>query len=311
MDHPQNIRVISSEREYRVMSSVVETSPAPGSCFCREFLIFGQNLQIAMKYRTILLALLLAAACTPFEPFTFVQMSDTQIGFMDPSPAFCHSDSLMMAAVDKANALEPVCVFITGDLVDNPSDPVQDSIFLVRLAQIEAPVYLLPGNHDYYGSSPEKREAFIARRGYDRFSFKEKGCAFIGINSNSIKYGTDEMEAEQFEWLQSELSATKGCKYTFVFLHCPIVCESMDEDEAYFNFSLEQRRRYVDLFRQYGVDIVFAGHCHQEFDTASDGIRFITAGPVCNPLGHGYPGYNVVKVGKDGVEVTYTGTRIE
>ena len=262
-----------------------------------------------MKSRIILLFLLLAVACNRFEPFTFVQMSDTQIGFQDNSPAFCHSDSLMKAAVDAANALKPVCVVITGDLVDDYTHPVQDSIFRTRLAEIEAPAYLVPGNHDYSKSTPEKRQAYIARRGYDRFSFKKNGCAFISINSNTIKDGVEEMEAEQWDWLEKELAAAKGCKYKFLFLHCPIIRESMDEEEDYFNFSKEQRRRYLDLLKKYGVDIVFSGHCHQEFFTEAEGIRLITAGPVCNPLGHGYPGYNVVKVAKDGVDVTYTASR--
>ena len=176
-----------------------------------------------MKSKGILLALLLlAAACNSFEPFTFVQMSDTQIGFQDDTPSFCHSDSLMREAVEQTNALRPECVIITGDLVDDYTDPVQDSIFRVRLAGSEAPVYLVPGNHDYPGGTQEKRQAYIAQRGYDRFSFKKNGCAFISINTNTIKDGTEEMEAEQRAWLEKELAAAGKCRYRFLFLHCPI-----------------------------------------------------------------------------------------
>ena len=42
----------------------------------------------------------LVTSCSPFRPFTFVQMSDPQIGFMDESPSYVHSDSLMKATVD-------------------------------------------------------------------------------------------------------------------------------------------------------------------------------------------------------------------
>ncbi len=263
-----------------------------------------------MKTRFFSLALiLLVAACNRFEPFTFVQMSDTQIGFRDDSPAFCHSDSLMKAAVEGANALHPACVIITGDLLDDYSHPVQDSIFKVRLAEFEPPVYLTPGNHDYHGSSPEKRQAYIDRRGYDRFSFKKNGCAFIGINSNTIKDDVPEMEAEQWDWLEKELAAAKDCKYKFVFQHCPIVRVSLDEEEGYESFPMEKRRKYIDLLKKYGVDIVFSGHCHRHYFSEVEGIRLITAGPVCNPLGHGFPGYNVVTVGKDGVDVKYVASR--
>ena len=262
-----------------------------------------------MKSRIIVLALLISAACNRFEPFTFVQMADTQIGFLDDSPAWCHSDSLMKAAVDAANALKPACVIIAGDLVDNPSDPVQDSIFTTRLKEIQAPVYTLPGNHDYQGTEPEKLQRYIALRGYERFSFKDHGCAFISLNSNVIKDNVEDMEQAQLAWLEKELAAAAGCRYRFVFLHCPIVRESLDEDEDYFNFSKDKRRQYIDLLKKYKVDAVFAGHCHQQYSCEIEGIGFYTAGPVANAIGHGFPGFNVVNVGKDGIEVTYTASR--
>lgn len=253
--------------------------------------------------------LLLAGSCRSFEPFTFVQMSDTQIGFLDDSPGYAHSDSLMKAAVDETNALKPAFVFVTGDLVNNPADPVQDSIYRVRLSELEAPVYAVPGNHDYMGFTPVKQQAYIAHRGYDRFSFQAKGCAFIGMDSNCIKDGAEEAEAEQLEWLEKELSSAKDCRYTFVFLHCPVIRESIDEAEDYFNFPLDKRRQYIDLFKTYGVDAVLSGHCHQEFNCTFDGILFSVAGPVGNALGHGTPGYNVVTVTSDSIEITYTPTK--
>lgn len=248
-----------------------------------------------MKPYILSIVLILATACHPFEPFTFVHMSDTQIGFMDDSPAYAHSDSLMKAAVDAANALNPACVFITGDLVDNPADPVQDSIYKTRLAGLQAPVYEVLGNHD--------------RRDYGfRFSFRDRGCAFIGIDSNCIKDGAEEAEKAQLEWLTNELDAAAGCRYTFIFLHCPVVRESVDEPEDYFNFSNWQRAQYISLFKDKGVDVVFAGHTHQDYDTTIDGIRFVAAGPVGNALGHGTPGFNVVTVTRDSVSIHYTPT---
>jgi predicted MPP superfamily phosphohydrolase len=261
-----------------------------------------------MKAYSLVMAALMAAACSSFEPFTFVQMSDTQIGFIDNSTAYTHSDSLFRAAVEAVNALAPACVVITGDLVDNPESALQDSVYRACLAGIEAPAYAVPGNHDYLGFTREKQAAYIARRGYDRFSFQEKGCAFIGMDSNCIKDGVDDVEAEQLVWLEGELASAQNCRYTFVFLHCPVIRETLDEKEDYFNFSLEKRRQYLDLFKKYGVDIVFAGHTHQEYDSTVEGIRFVTAGPVANALGHGTPGFNVIKVKADGVEVTYTPT---
>jgi predicted phosphodiesterase len=71
---------------------------------------------------------------------------------------------------------------------------------------------------------------------------------------------------------------------------------------------MEQRKKYLSLFKEKGVDVVFAGHTHQDYDAVIEGIHLVTAGPVCNALGHGMPGYNVVKVVESGVEVNYTPT---
>ena len=95
----------------------------------------------------------LPAAGQSFEPFTFVQMSDPQIGFFDRSPGYGQSDSLMMAAVAAVNAVDPVFILMTGDMVNDPYDAVQDSIYRVRLADLKAPVHVIPGNHDMKGFS--------------------------------------------------------------------------------------------------------------------------------------------------------------
>ena len=261
-----------------------------------------------MKSLFIAIALLLGTPGEPFEPFMFVQMSDPQIGFMDRSAGFTQTDSLFKAAVDAVNAISPVLVVMTGDLIHAPDNAVQDSIYCVRVAELQAPVYTIPGNHDYMGFTREKQAAFIAKHGYEHFSFREHGCAFIGMDSNCIKDGVKEAEDEQWAWLEQELAAAQDCKYTFVFVHCPVIRESMDEREDYSNFNMEQRRRYVDLFKKYGVDVVFAGHTHQEYDVTIEGIRFFTTGPVSNGLGHGKPGYAVIKVDENGVDATYVPT---
>ena len=131
------------------------------------------------------------------------------------------------------------------------------------------------------------------------------GCAFIGIDTNCIKDDAPEAEEAQFAWLTRQLENARDARFTFVFLHCPLVRESVDEPEDYFNFSKEQRHRYLDLFRKYGVDAVFAGHTHCNYTTEISGIRFYTANPTGNPLKHGTPGLNLIKVRPDSFEVKF------
>ena len=248
------------------------------------------------------------AVCDSREEFLFVHMTDPQIGFRDVSPGYGQTDTLMQKAVALSNALRPEAVFVTGDLVNDPADPLQDAIFTRNLEALASPVWCIPGNHDIQGYTQEKRDDYVALRGSDRFSFRMKGCAFIGLDTNCIKDDAPEAEEAQFAWLTRQLQAARDARYTFVFLHCPVVRESLDEPEDYFNFSQEQRRRYIDLFREYGVDAVFAGHTHCDYTAEIEGIRFYTAGPVGKTLKHGISGLNLIKVTPDTFEVKYLPT---
>ncbi len=283
--------------------------------------------------KRISLFLILFAAltgCSPrvYSDFCFVQMSDPQIGFRDKSPGFVHTDSLFDLAVKEVNLLKPACVIITGDLINDQRDMLQDSIYRANRAKIEAPVYEVPGNHDIRPWTVNNYNNYLNLRGYKRFSFRLNGCAFIGIDSNCILDGCDEErgkgekttlseedkaatkieEEEQLKWFKRELKRARKCRYIFVFLHCPVILEDMDEDNNYFNFPKGKRAEYVALFKEYGVAAVFAGHTHMEYDTQADGTRFVTAGPVGSPLGRGYSGYEVINVTKNGFSTVYKGT---
>ena len=148
----------------------------------------------------------------------------------------------------------------------------------------------------------------MSMRGSDRFSFRSHDCAFIGFDSNCILDKATEFEAAQKAWLEAELAAARGSRHIFVFLHCPIIREAIDERVDNSNFPVEKREEYIGLFKKYGVTAVFAGHTHQEYDCVYDGIRFITAGPVGNAIGHGKPGYEVVRVTADGFTAEYVPT---
>lgn len=250
---------------------------------------------------------LILASCGPKE-FTFIQMSDPQVGFLDATEGYSQSDSLMRLAVDIINNMEPAVVLITGDLVNNTADSLQKAIYKHNIASInpEVPVYANPGNHDIRPWTPENHEAFLEFNGYDRYSFKLNGCAFIGFDSCCIKDGIEEQEAEQLEWLRQELAAAKGSRFIFLFTHCPVFRESIDEDEDYFNFSKPKRAEYLDLFKEYGVSALFAGHTHKDYRASWNGIELITAGPVGSPLHGGYSGLNIIQVSKDSFSCEYT-----
>ena len=241
----------------------------------------------ALKLTALLAAaLLIAVSCD--RSFTFIQLTDTQIGFRDKTEGYALSDSLMQEAVKAVNRTLPSCVIVTGDLVNNTADSLQAAIYKRNIAAIDGriPVYALPGNHDMRPWTEENHKAFLAFNGYDRFSFKMKGCAFIGFDSCCIKDSIETVEKEQLEWLVGELEKARGSRQIFLFTHCPVIRESIDEKEEYFNFPI-------------------AGHTHKYYHTSYEGIEFITAGPVGAPLHGGFSGLNVVRVNRKGFTNEY------
>lgn len=251
-------------------------------------------------------AVLTLASCGP-KSFTFVQLSDPQVGFMDRTADFSYSDSLMKLAVNTVNRIKPDVVIVTGDLVNDPTYQQELDIYKKNIAAInpKTEVYALPGNHDIRPWTEENHKNFLKFNGYDRFSFVKNDCAFIGFDSCCIKDEIAEQEADQLVWLVDQLKAAQGSRQIFVFTHCPIFRESIDEEEDYFNFSKPKRLEYLELFQKYGVSAVFAGHTHKDYKSSWNDIKLFTAGPVGTPLDGGYSGFNEVHVGKKGFSCAF------
>ena len=63
----------------------------------------------------------------------------------------------MNAAVDVVNAIHPAMAFITGDLINDAYDTLQNRIYVEGKARFNPsiPVYEVPGNHDIRGYSED------------------------------------------------------------------------------------------------------------------------------------------------------------
>jgi 3',5'-cyclic AMP phosphodiesterase CpdA len=206
-------------------------------------------------------------------------------------------------AVTKINMVKPDFVVITGDLVNDRSNKAQWDEFR-RITDLIDPgikVYLTPGNHDI-GQEPDREDIdeYKSMFGYDRFSFEYKKIRFIGFNSCLIKAETPELENEQFEWLMNELSASSGAKQTILFCHHPFFLKDPLESETYSNIKPETRQRYLSMFSKYGVDVVFAGHLHNNAYGLFGEIQVITTSAVGKQLGGALPGLRLVRI--DGKE---------
>ena len=230
----------------------------------------------------------------PARPFTFIQISDPQLGFLNGNEDFSADSLLLERVVARIATVKPDFVVVTGDMTNASRHKRQIACYQSIITKIPAsiPVYHIPGNHDIgKGSTDDHIDKYISTFGDDHFFFTYQGCSFTGINSCVIKDQNLPREKAQFDWLSKVLH--KKAKLKFVFAHHSFFLKKYDEKENYSNQSQEMRDKYWSLFKEKGVSCVIAGHLHDTKEASQDGIGMITCGPVGKPLGKGYSGIMV------------------
>jgi 3',5'-cyclic AMP phosphodiesterase CpdA len=186
----------------------------------------------------------------------------------------------------------PDLVVNSGDLAfDGPSN--RDDLEFAQTLHAALPVACryLPGNHDV-GDNPTKvgptpphpateQDVQIFRDlfGDDRWRFEAAGWCFIGLNSLIMNTGIAR-EAEQFEWLASQLSDCAG-KPVALFLHKPLYLNAPDDPElaasAVRYVPMPARSHLVEMLRKVDLRLVASGHVHQRRDFTYAHIRQIWA----------------------------------
>lgn len=239
-----------------------------------------------------------------YKAFSFIQMSDPQLGFISGETLDFTADSLLLERmVANVNRLKPAFVLMTGDMTNTSRQKDQVACYKMIMEKIDmsVPVYTVPGNHDIGGdASTDRVNAYISNYGEDRFCMTYEGCAFIGIDSPVIKYDNTELEVPQYNWLLEKLYEAKDCRMRFVVSHYPFFLSSYLEAENSQNLSQEARDRYWPVFKRHKVSCVIAGHLHYTRQASYNGIGMITTGAVGKPLGSGFSGAALWKIDKDG-----------
>lgn len=243
------------------------------------------------------------------EPLFFIQLSDPQFGFCAKNADCLQETANFEFAIATANRLKPAFVIVTGDLVNKPTEKGQADEYLRIAAKLDRsiPLYQLPGNHDVGNDpAPESIAAYTARFGRDYYSFRSGSVIGLVLNSSLMRSskGAAKQAAEQEAWLKAELEKAKQEKirHVVVFQHHPWFVENIDEPDGYHNMLRQQRRCFLDLFQQYGVTHVFAGHHHANATAKYGSLEMVTTGAIGKPLRKDVSGLRVVIVRDSGIE---------
>jgi len=246
-------------------------------------------------------------AKSPRAKFTFVQLTDIQMGMIAKNANSDEEIRLYTLAVEQINKLKPDFVVITGDFVNQRTDTNQIKSFkyITSLINKRIQVYLIPGNHDV-GSKPttETMDFYFSNYPTDKFSFTRRNVQLIGMNSSLINSGIA-AESDQLEWLKKVLSEKSNATRRIVFTHHPFFIDNISEKDSYANIPQPKRQEYMELLKARGVVKIFAGHYHNNAIAQYNGIEMITTSAVGKQLGKVKSGFRVVTVYQDSIAHRY------
>jgi 3',5'-cyclic AMP phosphodiesterase CpdA len=222
--------------------------------------------------------------------FRLTQISDTHLARR--LPTLTDNFDRVREYID---AKRPDLVINSGDLAfDGPTN--RDDLQFAKTLHdaLPAPCRYLPGNHDIgdnpteVGPAPSEpaterhRQTFLSIFGDDRWRFDAASWCFIGLNS-LIMNTSLASEAEQFDWLATQLSNANG-KPVALFIHKPLYLNSPDDAELAATsiryVPMSARSRLVEMLRAVDLRLVASGHVHQRRDFTFGHIRHVWAPSV-------------------------------
>jgi 3',5'-cyclic AMP phosphodiesterase CpdA len=215
--------------------------------------------------------------------FTFVQISDTHIGFhKDANPDVV--GSLRRASADiNALAQRPALVVHTGD-VSHLSKPEEFGQAKELLTEIRVDrVHTVPGEHDAIDDGLNGYLKVFDHDGKNRawYSFDQGGVHFIGLsNVLNFKMGTmTSLGDEQIAWLKKDLAGVSRSTPVVVLAHIP-----MWTVYAPWGWGTADADQAIALLKPYGSVTVLNGHIHQVLQKVEGNIALHTAMSLAYPL---------------------------
>ena len=225
---------------------------------------------------------------------------------------FAKETLLFTKAIETANKINPDFVVICGDMVHEPhsKDQFHELMRISGLLKEEIKLYWVAGNHDV-GNRPTQADLneYKKRFGEYNYSFQEKNCYFIVVNS-AICYDPELVPDEWhilISFLKRELQLAESSQYKhkLIFMHHPLYLNDPNEGDSYLAIPSERRSNIIDLIMAYEVSVVFTGHLHRNNYKKIGTTELVSTGPVGFPLGKDPSGIRHVQVDVNSITHKY------
>jgi 3',5'-cyclic AMP phosphodiesterase CpdA len=212
---------------------------------------------------------------------TFLQISDSHVGF--DKPANPNAGSTLEEAINKIKALpvKPAFMLHTGD-ISHLSKPAEfdDADRIISQARLD--VHYVPGEHDVIDEESKLYRERYGRgsKGAGWYSFDADGVHFIGlVNVVDLKAGgLGNIGNEQLAWLANDLQGRSASTPIVVFAHIPLWAVYPQ-----WGWGTDDGARALDSLKRFGSVTVLNGHIHQVMQKVEGNIAFHTARSTAFP----------------------------
>jgi len=214
--------------------------------------------------------------------FSFVQISDTHIGFN--RPANPDPSATLRETIAKIRALprQPDFILHTGDIT-HLSTPAQFDDAQQMLREIGLPIHFVPGEHDTQdeGNGREFLNRFgRGTRGDGWYSFDAGGVHFIGLVNvaHLTPEGLGSLGADQIAWLRDDVAHLGSSTPIVLFAHMPLWSVYPQ-----WGWGTADAADALAALARFGSVTVLNGHIHQVQQKIEGNIAFHTARSTAYP----------------------------
>jgi 3',5'-cyclic AMP phosphodiesterase CpdA len=223
-----------------------------------------------------------AEAATAAASFTFLQISDSHVGF--DKAANPNALGTLHEAIAKVKALpsKPAFMLHTGDIT-HLSAPAQFDNAAQAIGAAGLDVHYVPGEHDILDDEPGK--SYLARYGKNTkgsgwYSFDQNGVHFIGLVNvmNLQAGGLGMLGPEQLAWLADDVKGLSASTPIVVFAHIPLWTIYKE-----WGWGTDDAEQALALLKRFGSLTVLNGHIHQLMQKVEGNVTFHTARSTAFP----------------------------
>ncbi len=230
-----------------------------------------------------------AASAHATSSFSFVQISDSHIGFA--KAANKDVAATLERCVERINALpvRPAFVIHTGDHVHLSTAPEFDTVKQILSTIKTDRVFNVPGEHDVFVDQGRMYRQFFGAgsRGSGWYSFDTGGVHFLALanvqaseaESAGANNGLGVLGAEQLGFIKRDLAAVASDTPVVIFGHVPLLAVYPK-----WGWATKDSTQVLSWLSRFGSVTALNGHIHQIVEKIEGQVVMHTAASTAYPL---------------------------